>query len=108
MGREQEGPTEIWEDNASAIMMSENPVNWERSRHIDTCLYVVRDLVQEKIVKLIKCSGVQNVADALTKSVPFPLLDKHHEYLFGLRVPFSAFWTSISDWKDIAVFAVRM
>ena len=28
----QHGPTEIWEDNASCILMSENPTNCERSR----------------------------------------------------------------------------
>jgi hypothetical protein len=28
-------PTEKWEDNASCIMMSENPTNRDRSRHVD-------------------------------------------------------------------------
>ena len=41
MGLEEHGPTEIWEDNASAIMISETPVIWERSLHIDTRLYFV-------------------------------------------------------------------
>ena len=108
MGHQQKGPTLVWEDNASAIMMSENPVNRERSRHIDTRLYFVRDLVQEGIVKLVKCAGTHNVADALTKSVPFPILEKHREYLFGSSVPFSAFWVNIEGWKDVAVFATRM
>ena len=31
----QHGPTEIWEDNASCILKSENPTNRERSRHVD-------------------------------------------------------------------------
>jgi hypothetical protein len=31
----REKPTEIWEDNASCIMMSENPTNRDRSRHVD-------------------------------------------------------------------------
>ena len=108
MGHEQVGLTSIWEDNASAITMLENTVNRELSCHIDTCLYFVRDLVQEGVVKLVKCAGTHNVADALTKSVPFPILEKHHEYLFGSSVPFSAFWVSVEDWKDIAVFAIRM
>ena len=108
MGLEQQEPTVIWEDNASAIMMSENPVNQERSRHIDTQLYCVCDLVQEGVVKLVKCAGTHNVADALTKSVPFTTLDKHCEYLFGSRVPFSAFWISVEGWRDVAVFALRM
>ena len=36
LGYGQIGPTRIHEDNASCIAMSENPVNAERSRHIDT------------------------------------------------------------------------
>jgi len=32
-------PTVIYEDNASCIAMSENPVNVERSSHIDTRLW---------------------------------------------------------------------
>ena len=31
----QHGPTEIWEDIASCILMSENPTNRGRSRHVD-------------------------------------------------------------------------
>jgi hypothetical protein len=40
----QHGPTEIWEDNASCILMSENPTNRERSRHVD-----VREYIREYI-----------------------------------------------------------
>ena len=36
-GYSQKGATEIWEDNASCIMMSENPTNRDRSRHVDGC-----------------------------------------------------------------------
>jgi hypothetical protein len=35
IGHPQKKPTEIWEDNASCIMMSENPTNRDRSRHVD-------------------------------------------------------------------------
>ena len=31
----QTRPTEIWKNNASCIIMSENPTNRERSRHVD-------------------------------------------------------------------------
>jgi hypothetical protein len=34
-GHPQKKPTEIWEDNASCIMMSENPTNRDRSRYVD-------------------------------------------------------------------------
>ncbi len=69
----QVGATEIWEDNASCIMMSENPANWERTRHVDTRVHYWRELVRDGHVKLLKCAGPQNVADALTE-VEYPLL----------------------------------
>jgi hypothetical protein len=40
----QVGATEIWEDNASCIMMSENPANRERTRHVDTRVHYLREL----------------------------------------------------------------
>ena len=95
----QKGPTEIWEDNASCIMMSENPANRERTRHVDTRVHYLRDLVRDGHVKLLKCAGPQNVADALTKSLPCPALAKHRQYMWGTRVPFSAFFLSMRTGK---------
>ena len=36
-GYEQQKPTQVWEDNAACIAMSENPVNRKFTQHIDTC-----------------------------------------------------------------------
>jgi hypothetical protein len=41
---------------------------------------------------LLKCAGPQNVAEALTKSLPLPALAKHRQYMWGTRIPFSAFY----------------
>eukprot|EP00961_Rhodomonas_salina_P263382 3558971-Rhodomonas_salina.1 len=54
-------------------------------------------MVRDKILKLRKCAGTQNVADALTKSLPSPSFIKHQEYLKGSRVPFEAFYVSIGQ-----------
>jgi hypothetical protein len=90
----QHGPTEIWEDNASCILMSENPTNHERSRHVDVRVHFLRDMVRDGSVKLIKCAGTQNVADTLTKSLPRPAFHKHREFLKGTAQSFSAFFAS--------------
>ena len=94
---EQTSATEIWEDNASCIMMSENPANRDRTRHVDTRVHYLRDLVRDGHVKLLKCAGPQNVADAFTKSLPRPALVKHsvRQYMWGTQVPFSAFYLSL-------------
>jgi len=76
-------PTEVYEDNASCIAMSHNPVKPDRSRHIDIKKYWLRDMVKDKILRLLKCPGTSNVADALTKSVPGPTLAKHRPWLLG-------------------------
>ena len=73
----QRGATEIWEDDSSCIMMSENPTvrptNRDRS-HVDVKVHFLRDLVRDGHIKLVKCAGTQNASDALTKSLPRPAL----------------------------------
>ncbi len=91
-GYTQKDPTEIWEDNASCIMMSENPTNRDRSRHFDVKVHFLRDLVRDGHVKLLKCAGPQNVSDALTKSLPRTAFEEHREFMVGTSVPFSAFY----------------
>ena len=87
----QHGPTEIWE---SCILMSENPTNRERSRHVDVRVHFFRDMVRDGSVRRIKCAGTQNVADALTKSLPRPAFHKHREFLKGTAQSFSVFFAS--------------
>jgi hypothetical protein len=74
--------------------MSDNPKNRERSRHVDVRVHFLRDMVRHGSVKLIKCAGTQNVADALTKSLPRPDLHKHREFLKGTAQSFYAFFAS--------------
>ena len=54
--------------------MSENPANPERSRRIDTRKYFVQDMVRDKLLKLYKVAGPNNVADSLTKSMESSVL----------------------------------
>eukprot|EP00961_Rhodomonas_salina_P069833 937374-Rhodomonas_salina.2 len=100
-GFEQHGPTTIFEDNASCIAMSHNPVKPEHSRHIDTRLYFLRDMVRDKVLRLEKCAGTQNVADALTKSVPGPTLAKHRAFFLGSRAHFKAHSAAVA--RDMSI-----
>mmetsp|Transcript_21908 Transcript_21908/g.44389 ORF Transcript_21908/g.44389 Transcript_21908/m.44389 type:complete len:114 (+) Transcript_21908:28-369(+) len=92
---EQMQPTEIWEDNAACIQISENPINRKFTRHIDVRRYFVRDLVKDNVLKLVKCAGKQNVADALTKSLPAPTFNKHRPWLIGTMQEYKAFSITI-------------
>ena len=78
------------EDNEPCIMMSENPTNRDRSRHVDVKVHYLRDLVRDGHVKLVKCPGTQNVSDDLTKSfLVRPPFQKHREYMWGTCAFFS-------------------
>eukprot|EP00961_Rhodomonas_salina_P111015 1493867-Rhodomonas_salina.1 len=54
-------------------------------------------MVRDKLLKLLKCTGTQNVADALTTSLPVLSFVKHLEYLFGSWLPFEAFYVSVGE-----------
>ena len=83
---EQPEPTMVYEDNRACLLMSENPVSRERSRHVDPIQRMVadmsrhvairymfvRELVGLGVIKLVLCSTQKMVADALTKSLPEP------------------------------------
>ncbi len=108
-GYTQRGPTETWEDNASCIMMSENPTNRDRSRHVDVKAHFLRDLVRDGHVKLLKCAGPQNVSDTLTKSLPRAAFEKDREFMVGTRAPFSAFYAKVTKAiEPIVAYVIRL
>ena len=86
----QEESYRKWEDNASCIMMSENPTNRDRSRHVDVQVHYLCDLDRVDHVKLVKCAGTRNVSDTLTKSLTRPTFEKHRKYLRGTLAFFSS------------------
>jgi hypothetical protein len=72
--------------------------NRDRSRHVVVKVHYLRDLVRDGHVKLVKCAGTQNNSDALTKSLTRPsnpAFEKHMEHMWGTRVPFSAFFSTV-------------
>jgi hypothetical protein len=90
-------------------MMSENPTNRDRSRHVDVKVHFLRDLVRDGHVKLLKCAGTQNVSDVLTKSLSRPAFEKHREYMIGTRVPFSAFYAgTVNLSRPIMAYVIKL
>ena len=84
--------------------MSENLTKRDRSRHVDVEVLFLRDIVRDGHVKLVKCAGTQNVSDAFTKSLAGAAIKNHGEYMWGTRVPFSAFFSAV-DTKIAPVMA---
>ena len=63
------GEIEIHIDNDAAKSMAENPVNHERTKHIDTAFHFIREVVEAKVVSLYHVNTKKNIADLFTKAV---------------------------------------
>jgi hypothetical protein len=61
------GPLSILNDNNAAILLSKNPVNHDRSKHIDIRHHFLRDKVFDNTVELSHVATEDNLADILTK-----------------------------------------
>ena len=83
--------------------MSENPTNRERSRHVSLRSF----LAGHGAVKLIKCARTHHVADALSKSLPKPALQKHREFLHGTAQSLSAFF-AIARVSSVVAYVSRL
>jgi len=60
-------PTIIYVDNQSAIRISENDSEHDRTKHIDVRHYFIRDLINSGDIKLQWISTVDQLADIFTK-----------------------------------------
>ena len=71
---EQSGakPTIIFEDNSGCIDWSRNPVQHQRSKHIDIRYHYVRAKVKSGEIKLVYCNTDDQLADLLTKYLAAP------------------------------------
>ena len=62
--------TEVLEDNQGTIAISKNPVNHNRTKHIDIKYHYVREAMENKVITLTYCPTKEMVADPLTKPLP--------------------------------------
>jgi hypothetical protein len=67
LGHGLDGPLSILNDNNAAILLSKNPVNHDRSKHIDIRHHFLRDKVSDNTVELSHVQTEDNLADILTK-----------------------------------------
>ncbi|RDY07861.1 hypothetical protein CR513_07964, partial [Mucuna pruriens] len=69
LGAKEKDEIVILCDNSSAIQLSINPVFHGRSKHITVRFHFLRDLVNDKVVRLSFCCSEEQVADIMTKSL---------------------------------------
>jgi hypothetical protein len=83
MGFPQLAPTPMFEDNRGCRLLSENPHNKERTRHIDIARFNVREHVKQGVCRLVDCPTFDMHADPLTKALPGPPLARHRSVMLG-------------------------
>ena len=60
----------LHENNQGTIVLSKNPNNHPRTKHIDIKYHYVRETVEKKQVQLVYCPTENMIADILTKGLP--------------------------------------
>lgn len=73
----------LFNDNQGAQKLCANPVFHKRSKHIDIKYHFCRDLVKDKIVKVLYLSTADMPADILTKSL---CSAKHYKFMLLLGI----------------------
>jgi hypothetical protein len=69
-------PTPVYCDNQAAIALASNDKFHAQTKHIDICYHFVRAHVKNGTFELRYCPTDDNVADAFTKPLPRPRLQK--------------------------------
>lgn len=67
LNERQEDGTTIYCDKISSIALSKNPVFHGRSKHIEIRYHFVRELVENRDIKMEFCKSEQQLADIFTK-----------------------------------------
>ena len=63
-------PMVLYCDNTSTINISKNLVMHKKTKHIAIKYHYVRELVQDKVVKMEYINTKEKIADIFTKAIP--------------------------------------
>ena len=75
-------PVKIYVDNKGAIFIAENPVV-KRTKHIDTRFHIIREHIENDIVKIQFITSVENTADIFTKNTTEETHNKHRDKIIA-------------------------
>ncbi|XP_071713507.1 uncharacterized mitochondrial protein AtMg00810-like [Rutidosis leptorrhynchoides] len=73
--------TLVYCDNVCSVYMSSNPVQHQRTKHIEIDIHFVRDLVAKGQVRVLHVPSRYQFADIFTKGLPFALFDEFRSSL---------------------------
>eukprot|EP00253_Pinus_taeda_P013989 PITA_13989 len=83
-GFEQHHPTTLWCDNQSAIQLCKDPVQHQRSKHIELHMHFIRKLIHDHVLEVQYCSTDDQVADIFTKALTEAKFTKLR-YMLGVQ-----------------------
>jgi len=77
-----DGPPTLWIDNTATLELIRNEKVTKRSKHIGIQMFYIRnDMVAQKRLKVEYIPTAEQAADALTKQLPAPAMQKHIQTL---------------------------
>ncbi|GJT91645.1 ribonuclease H-like domain-containing protein [Tanacetum coccineum] len=79
--------TLVYCDNVSAVYMSANPVQHQRTKHIEIDIHFVRDKVAAGHVRVLHVPSRFQYADIFTKGLPYPLFTDFRSSLSVRKSP---------------------
>ena len=59
----------LYYDNRAAIQMAQNPVQFDRTKHVKINRHLIKEKLEANIVKLLFVKSEDQLADVLTKAV---------------------------------------
>ncbi|GKF80606.1 ribonuclease H-like domain-containing protein, partial [Tanacetum coccineum] len=78
--------TLVYCDNVSAVYLSSNPVQHQRTKHIEIDIHFVCDLVATRQVRVLHVHSRYQFADIFTKGLPTALFEEFRSSL-SVRCP---------------------
>eukprot|EP00253_Pinus_taeda_P031205 PITA_31205 len=83
-GFEQQHPSTLWCDNQSAIQLCKDPVQHQRSKHIELHMHFIRKLIHDHVLEVQYCSTDDQVAEIFTKALTEAKFTKLR-YMLGVQ-----------------------
>ena len=71
-------------DNHSAIMLTKNPIFHAKTKNIEVKYHFIRDMLEDKLIRLVKVHTNDNPIDLLAKGSP-PERIAHCQALMGVK-----------------------
>ncbi|CDR39882.1 hypothetical protein NBRC10512_000405 [Rhodotorula toruloides] len=84
LGFPTDGAAILYGDNQGANALSKDPQFHNRTRHLRLTEHFVREQVQDGSVRVEYIPTARMIADAMTKSLPAPIFERHRD-AFGVR-----------------------